>query len=159
MHETNNFAESLYNTLFKNGYFPIITRLTRRTKHSSAAVNHILRKAILFTNVMRCAIWYHLYNLKNVKNTHGGVLILLNLTLLHGCFSRSLNCINGTKSRNASQMFHLVYFTFFLSLEQQCNAITNVPNWTSRIISWNFDKLVKSSQLISVFDVPSTFFL
>ena len=23
---------------------------------------------------MLCAIWYHLYNLKNVKNTHGGVL-------------------------------------------------------------------------------------
>ena len=22
---------------------------------------------------MRCAIWYHLYNLKNVKNTHGSV--------------------------------------------------------------------------------------
>ena len=26
--------------------------------------------------VMRCAIWYYLYNFKNVKNTHGGVLIL-----------------------------------------------------------------------------------
>ena len=25
---------------------------------------------------MRCAIWYHLYHLKNVKNTHGGVLLL-----------------------------------------------------------------------------------
>ena len=25
---------------------------------------------------MRCAIWYYLYNLKNVKNTHGGVLIV-----------------------------------------------------------------------------------
>ena len=24
---------------------------------------------------MRYAIWYHLYNLKNAKNTHGGVLI------------------------------------------------------------------------------------
>ena len=24
--------------------------------------------------MMRCAIWYHLCNLKNVKNTHGGVL-------------------------------------------------------------------------------------
>ena len=24
---------------------------------------------------MRCAIWYHLYYLKNVKNTHGGVLL------------------------------------------------------------------------------------
>ena len=28
---------------------------------------------------MRCAIWYHLCNLKNVKNTHGGVLILVKL--------------------------------------------------------------------------------
>ena len=28
---------------------------------------------------MRCAIWYCLYNLKNVKNTHGGVLILVKL--------------------------------------------------------------------------------
>ena len=28
---------------------------------------------------MRCAIWYHLHNLKNVKNTHGGVLILVKL--------------------------------------------------------------------------------
>ena len=25
--------------------------------------------------VMRCAIWYRLYNLKNLKNTHGGVLL------------------------------------------------------------------------------------
>ena len=25
------------------------------------------------------AIWYHLYNLKNLKNTHGGVLILVKL--------------------------------------------------------------------------------
>ena len=29
-------------------------------------------------NVMRCAIWYYLYNLKNLKNTHGGVLIKIN---------------------------------------------------------------------------------
>ena len=28
---------------------------------------------------MRCAIWYHLDNLKNVKNTHDGVLILVKL--------------------------------------------------------------------------------
>ena len=46
-----------------------------------------------------CAIWYHLYNLKNVKNTNGGVLLLV--TLLHGCFSRILYCINGTKSHKA----------------------------------------------------------
>ena len=42
---------------------------------------------------------------KNVKNTHGAVLILAcnftKLTLLHGCFSHFLNCTNGTKLRNA----------------------------------------------------------
>ena len=29
--------------------------------------------------VMRCAIWYHLYNLKNVIKTHGEVLLLVKL--------------------------------------------------------------------------------
>ena len=27
--------------------------------------------------VVLCAIWYHSYNLKNVKNTHGGVFLLV----------------------------------------------------------------------------------
>ena len=64
------------------------------------------------SNKTLCAIWYHLYNLQNVKNTHGKVLLLvcmlkpatlLKVTLLHGCFSRVLNCRNGTKSHKASQ--------------------------------------------------------
>ena len=69
--------------------------------------------------VMFCAIWYYLYNLKNVKNTHGGVLLLVKLqakpatllkvTLLHGCFSRFLNCTNGTKSRSASHIDIYLY--------------------------------------------------
>ena len=29
--------------------------------------------------VMRCAIWYHLSNLRNVKNTHGELLLLVKL--------------------------------------------------------------------------------
>ena len=36
---------------------------------------------------MLCAIWYHLCNLTNVKNTHGGVLlhmlIACNFTMIH----------------------------------------------------------------------------
>ena len=28
---------------------------------------------------MHCRIWYHLYNLKNMKNTHGRVLLLVKL--------------------------------------------------------------------------------
>ena len=59
--------------------------------------------------VMRCAMWYHLYNLKNVKSTHGGVLLLVKfqafkVKLLHGCFSRFSDCTNGTKSRKASHI-------------------------------------------------------
>ena len=49
---------------------------------------------------MRCVIWYHLYNLKNVKNTHGGLLLLVNL--------QTLAC-NFNKSNTPSW----VYFYFF----------------------------------------------
>ena len=30
-------------------------------------------------NVTLTAIWYHLYNFKNLKNTHGGVSLLVKL--------------------------------------------------------------------------------
>ena len=42
-----------------------------------------------------------------MKNTHGGVLHLVKVTLLHGCFLRFLNCTNGTKSRKTS---HILLF-------------------------------------------------
>ena len=32
-----------------------------------------------FSYVMFCAVWYYLYYLKNVKNTHWGVLLLVKL--------------------------------------------------------------------------------
>ena len=37
--------------------------------------------------VMRCAIWYYLYNFRKVKNTYGGVLILVKLqaSRVDGC--------------------------------------------------------------------------
>ena len=35
-----------------------------------------LKRVIGSSIVMRCAIWYHLCNLQNVKNTNGGVLLL-----------------------------------------------------------------------------------
>ena len=78
---------------------------------SVAAVPILIIFAAIMIFVVRCAIWYYLYDLKNLKNTHGEVLILvklqakpatlLKLALLHGCFSRFLNYTNGTKSRNA----------------------------------------------------------
>ena len=61
---------------------------------------------------MRCTIWYYLRNLKNVKNTHGGVLLsvklkpatLLKVTILHWCCLCFSNRTNGTESRKASHM-------------------------------------------------------
>ena len=66
---------------------------------------------------MRCAIWHHLHNLKNMKNTHGEVLLLVKLqakvTLLDGCFSRFLNCANDIKLRKTSQMFGITFLLWF----------------------------------------------
>ena len=41
--------------------------------------------------VMFCANWYHLYNFKNVKNTHGGALLLLKLQANFTNFIKSSN--------------------------------------------------------------------
>ena len=43
-----------------------------------------------------CAIWYHLYNLKNVKNTHGEMLLLVKL---------QEEACNFTKSNNPPWVF------------------------------------------------------
>ena len=62
-----------------------------------------------YEDVMICAVWYHLYNLKNVKSTHGGVLLLVKFQTFKSntppwVFSRFLNCANGTKACNASHI-------------------------------------------------------
>ena len=59
--------------------------------------------------VMRCAIWYHLYDLKNVKNTHGGVLILVK------------SAWNFTKINTPAW----VLFTFFLIVQMIPNRSTH----------------------------------
>ena len=64
--------------------------------------------------VMRCTIWYHLYNLKTVKKTHGRVLLLVKLQA-KGC--------NFTKSNALLWMF----FTFF-------KIVQIVPNWEKHLI-------------------------
>ena len=48
------------------------------------------------------AIWYHLYNLKNVKNTHGEVLLFKKSNTPPRIFLTLLNCTNYTKLRKAS---------------------------------------------------------
>ena len=105
------------------------------------------------TNVVLCTIWYHVHNLKNVKNTHGGVLILVKLqakpatllkvTLLHGCFLRFLNCMNGTKSHKAPQIrvsdrVPLIFFSpwqkFELVLEIYRCTVTQILLWGNDVM-------------------------
>ena len=90
----------------------IISRIISVKSSLESSDNHNSEEDL---HMVLCAIWYYLYNLKNVKNTQGGVLLLvkmqviacnlLKVTLLHGCFSHFWNCTNGTKWRNAPYIF------------------------------------------------------
>ena len=76
-------------------------------RYDSAIIYSVQHPIVNKVYEMLCVIWYHLYNLKNIKNTHGGVLLLVKLqaeevkvvrkaatkvadkvALLYGCFSR-----------------------------------------------------------------------
>ena len=54
-----------------------IKYIDKDSNHPPSVISLIQRSIELRLFVMRCTICYHLYNLKNVKNTHGGVLILV----------------------------------------------------------------------------------
>ena len=43
---------------------------------------------------------------KKRENTHGEVLLLVKVTLLHGRFSRFLHCINGTQIAQSVTYFN-----------------------------------------------------
>ena len=68
-------------------------------------------------NVVHCSIWYHLYNLKNVKNIHGGVLLLVKL---------QASACNFTKSNTPLWVF----FTFFKLYEWYQIAQRTTYNYT-----------------------------
>ena len=73
----------------------------------------IMNPKVIVTCESLCAIWYHLHNFKNVKNTHVRVLLLVKWQASACNFTKSdtlpwvffmifLNCKNGTKEREAS---------------------------------------------------------
>ena len=49
--------------------------------------------------VMLCSIWYHLYNFKNVKNTHGGVLLSEKLQV-EAKMNTKISNANNNKNKN-----------------------------------------------------------
>ena len=81
---------------------------TREAQHGG------IFKCLSNSNVMLCAIWYHLYNLKNVKSTYGGVLLLVKL---------QASACNFTKSNTP----RWVFFTFF-KLYKWYQIVQNISN-------------------------------
>ena len=126
--------------------------------------------------LMRCAIWYNSYNLKNVKNTHGGVLILVQLQAVSlriqsecgkirnrknsvfGHFSRSKFC-NKWKLSQAynfpkSNIFPWVFFTFF-KLHKWYQIVQRITVW-----GYNFNWFSPAmKQLLENVPALSQFFL
>ena len=80
---------------------------TRKPKPSTHTSTDVVSISKLF--VMRCAIWYHLHNFKNVKNTHGGVIIFVKL---------QAEACNFTKFNTPLWVF----FTFF-KLYKWCQVV------------------------------------
>ena len=62
--------------------------------------------SFILSQMMRCTIWYYLYNFKNVKNTHGGVSILVKLK------PATLLKLNFTKINTPSWVF-LTFFKLY----------------------------------------------
>ena len=72
-----------------------------------------------------CAIWNHFYSLKNVKNTHRGVLLLVTKSNTPPwVFSRFLNCTNSRKSHNAS---HMLWHSYCI----RYNLCIKLDNWAA----------------------------
>ena len=107
---SNNFQKTSNmrtRTGILNLLYYLFSNSVKRTLSDFANLTNLKSFSLAFFEiliVMRCAIWYHLYNLKNAENTQGGVSLLVKVTLLHECLSRFLICTNGTKSRNVSHI-------------------------------------------------------
>ena len=88
---------------------------------------HVLMTQQLLLYAMLCAIWYHLYNFKNV----------LKVTLLRGCFSRFLNCTNGTKSRKLLHIiFHNISCIFIrTTCKTYITILLNVENKQTKMLN------------------------
>ena len=125
------------------------------SKSTVQILDHKLDLFKIWINKTFCANCYQLYNLKYVKNSHGAVLLfskvaglsLLNVTLLHGCFLRFLNCKNGTKWRKASlinikavQVTFFWYLHYWLWTSFTCCDSTFVVD-----LGWNLFLLVNKS--------------
>ena len=88
----------------------------------------------------RCAIWHHLYNLKNLKSTHRDVLFLVFL---------QTDCTDGTKSRNAP---HFV-LSWLVLINSSINSHTIINNLLYSAVMKKFYRNKRNVLFLIVFSV------
>ena len=81
------YLNSVSNSI--NSYLNYLTIAYYKFSAKILSLNH-LNYSYHSLYVMFCAIWYHLHNLKNVKNTHGGVILAMKLQSSAGRFTKSI---------------------------------------------------------------------
>ena len=85
---------------------------------------------------MFCTIWYCLYNFKNMKNTHGGSLLLVKLQVFSFLsFSESLKCLMNLQSTKRMDGIFQKQENYFL-LTIQFNVLVSPDNegWTNKLL-------------------------
>ena len=94
-----------------------------------------LQYSLSLSYVMFCAIWFHLSNLKNLVNLHGGVLLLktgtlLKVTVRNGCFSFFFFDWNCTMQYHIAKKNISYEFTYHQDFEWVYNILWFlVPIW------------------------------
>ena len=118
---------------------------------------------------MLCTIWYHLYNLKNVKNTHGGVLLLVKLQafvvthLIWGTITVTVTVSQRDKKFRVTTFFSQKWevfeydtcsFTFWygddcrnLKSEEFAKLMNDFKQWSSSIPCTDLSEKYESSKL------------
>ena len=119
---------------------------------------------------MRCAIWYHLYNIKNVKKTHGGVLLLvklqpatlLKLTLPMGVFyvfKIAQMVPNRATHRNGFDKNALIFLNSYLSNRKERVEINDKYSSWSEILFRVSQGSILGPLLFNVFICDMLYFL
>ena len=83
-------------------------------------------------------IWYYIYNLKNVRNTHGGVLLLVKL---------HAKACNFTKSNTLPWLF----FTFFILYEWYQIAQRTTYKETIKVSMLHFEMRKKTKKKLTIY--------
>ena len=81
--------ERIFNNKINNCMISLCTLSFHRLMYSPCKAVLQIPKLILMTYVVVYAIWYHPYNIKNVKNTDGGLLLLVKLQASACSFTKS----------------------------------------------------------------------